>query len=63
MILTSTFGIGEPMVSALSVMLSVAQVIRATGEHSVWPNTMVKAAPSRCSRAVTMEAGTVEPPE
>ena len=43
MILTSTFGIGEPMVSALSVMLSVAQVIRATGEHSVWPNTMVKA--------------------
>jgi len=38
--------IGVPMVLALSVMVSVAQVIKATGEHSVWPNTIVKGAPA-----------------
>ena len=62
-IFTSTFGIGVPMVLALSAIVSVVQVIKATGEHSVWPNTMVNGAPSFCSSAVTIAAGTVEPPE
>ena len=59
----SMFGSGNPMVPALSSIVSVVLVIAATGEHSVWPNTMVKGAPSSFSNRVTRAAGTVDPPE
>ncbi len=62
MIFTSTCGIGPPRVSALSCTLSSGRVICATGEHSVWPKTMVKGAPRVSSSRVTRAAGTVEPP-
>ena len=48
---------------ALSSTLSVVRVCAATGEHSVWPNTIVKGAPSFSSNSRTSAAGTVEPPE
>ena len=54
---------GVPRVPALSARLSVVCVIRATGEHSVMPKTMVNCAPSFSSSALTRCAGTVEPPE
>ena len=63
MIFTSTCGIGVPMVPALSSTLSSGRVIDATGEHSVWPKTMVKGALSCSSKRRTSAAGTVEPPE
>ena len=53
----------RPMVLALSAVESPGLVIVATGEHSVWPNTIVNGAPSRCSSFWTSAAGTVEPPE
>ena len=62
-ILTSTFGIGLPIVFALSSTVSSVLVIDATGEHSVWPNTIVKSAPSSFSNLFTKAAGTVDPPE
>ena len=63
MILVSMLGSGRPIVLALSSTLSVVQVCAATGEHSVWPNTIVKGAPSFSSNSRTSAAGTVEPPE
>jgi hypothetical protein len=63
MILVSMLGSGRPIVLALSSTLSSVRVCAATGEHSVWPNTMVKGAPSCSSNRLTSGAGTVEPPE
>ena len=63
MIFTSTCGIGRPMVPALSSTLSSGRVIDATGEHSVWPKTMVKGAPSCSSKRRTSASGTSDPPE
>jgi hypothetical protein len=63
MILVSILGRGSPIVLALSSTLSLIRVWAATGEHSVWPNTMVKAAPSFSSNRFTNGAGTVDPPE
>ncbi len=63
MILFSMLGSGRPIVLALSSTLSVVPVCAATGEHSVWPNTIVKGAPSFSSSCRTSAAGTVEPPE
>ena len=51
------------MVPALSANASSGRVIDATGEHSVWPNTIVKGAPNCCSKRVTRAAGTKDPPE
>ncbi len=63
MIFTSVCGIGLPSVSVLSIVVSCGEVIDATGEHSVWPNTMVNAAPVSFSIRSTRGAGTVDPPE
>ena len=51
MILFSMLGSGRPIVLALSSTLSVVRVCAATGEHSVWPNTIVKGAPSFSSNS------------
>ena len=51
------------MVPALSSTLSSVRVCVATGEHSVWPKTIVNGAPSSFSKRFTRGAGTVEPPE
>src|SRR3984957_2655865 len=44
MILVSMLGSGRPMVLALSSTVSVVRVWAATGEHSVWPNTIEQGA-------------------